>query len=136
MSSAEQVIACIEAAGGALAICGDRIYCRLPEAAAPLLEELRVRREEVLIILRARSATPPVPMGVRLISWDLKNPPVLIEMSGVVTDPEKFARTTLDQLRAALDNPKRWVGWSVTQLIERLAQVGVTVLLEKELSPQ
>jgi hypothetical protein len=43
-----------------------------------------------------------------------------------------FASTTLEQLRVALANPKRWVGWSVSQLIERLAQVGVTVVLEND----
>jgi hypothetical protein len=32
----------------------------------------------------------------------------------------------------ALAEPKRWVGWSVPQLIDRLAQVGVTVTLESE----
>jgi hypothetical protein len=51
-----------------------------------------------------------------------------------VTDPAVFARTTLEELRVALDNPKRWVGWSVAQLIERLAQVGVSVVLEKEVN--
>ena len=72
--------------------------------------------------------------GVRMISWNLKSPPVLIEASAVVTDPALFARATLEQLRAALDNPKRWVGWSVAQLIERLAQVGVSVALGEEVN--
>ena len=38
-------------------------------------------------------------------------------------DPSLFARTTIEQLRAALANPKRWVGWSVRQLLDRLHQV-------------
>jgi hypothetical protein len=71
-----------------------------------------------------------MPKGVRLIEWNLKQPPVAIESFAVVTDPDLFARTTLEQLRIALAEPKRWVGWSVPQLIDRLAQVGVLVTLE------
>jgi hypothetical protein len=132
MSSAGQLIERIEAAGGVLAIHGDRIRCRLPEEATPLLEELRTRRDEVLLLLRERSAAPTMPLGLRLVQWNLKDPPILIESSAIVTDSEAFARTTLEQLRLALENPKRWVGWSATQLIERLSQVGVLVVLQKE----
>ena len=41
-----------------------------------------------------------------------------------------FARTTLARLVAAIANPERWVGWTVPQLVDRLAQVGVVVALE------
>jgi hypothetical protein len=70
-----------------------------------------------------------MPPGVQLLEWLLKSPPVAIETFAVVTDPALFAETTLEQLRHALSDPKSWVGWSVPQLIERLAQVGVTVKL-------
>ena len=71
-----------------------------------------------------------MPPGVRLVKWKLKEPPVAIETCTVVTEPALFASTTLEQLRIVLPNPKRWVGWGVFQLIERLAQVGVAVALE------
>ncbi len=71
-----------------------------------------------------------MPPGIRLIGWSLKDPPILIETCAIVTDPEPFARRTLDQLRIALAEPRRWVGWSVPQLIDRLAQVGVIVVLD------
>jgi hypothetical protein len=87
-------------------------------------------RSEVAVYLKARRAIPPMPEGIRLISWNLKDPPVAIEMCAVVTGPALFAKTTLEQLRVALENPKRWVGWSIPQLIDRLAQVGVIVALE------
>ena len=73
------------------------------------------------------AATSAIPPGVRLIEWKLKEPPVAIETCAVVTDSDLFARTTLEQLRIALAEPKRWVGWTVPQLIDRLAQVGVSV---------
>jgi hypothetical protein len=71
-----------------------------------------------------------VPRGVSLIQWDLKDPPVAIEECAVVTDTGLFARTTLNQLGIALAGPRRWVGWTVSQLIDRLQQVGVTVVLD------
>jgi hypothetical protein len=70
-----------------------------------------------------------VRLGVRLVKWNLKEPPVAIDTCSIVTDPALFASTTLGQLTAALANAKRWVGWSVPQLIDRLAQIGVTVAL-------
>jgi hypothetical protein len=132
MSSAEQVIRNIEAVGGVLSIHGDRLRCRLPEQASAMLEALRAKRDEVLSILRQRGDAPPMPRGVKLVRWELKDPPILVESSAVVIDPSLFARTTIDQLRSAIENPKRWVGWSVPQLVERLALVGVLVVLERK----
>jgi hypothetical protein len=68
--------------------------------------------------------------GICVVEWILKDPPVAIETCAVVTDTALFARSTLEQLRIALTQPKRWVGWSVPQLVDRLAQVGVLVALE------
>jgi hypothetical protein len=73
-----------------------------------------------------------IPKGVRIIEWKLKDPPVAIETCAVVTHPSLFAESTLRQLHTALANPKRWVGWSVAELINRLAQVGVIVAVEHE----
>jgi len=61
---------------------------------------------------------------------ELREAPVAIETCSVVTDPGKFARATLEQLRVVVENPKRWVGWSVLQLVDRLAQVGIRVEVE------
>jgi hypothetical protein len=72
-----------------------------------------------------------MPHKVRLIEWRLKNPPVMLETSAIVTDPQLFAITTLEQLRIAVEKPRRWMGWSVPQLIDRLAQVGVRVDLRE-----
>jgi hypothetical protein len=127
MTSAEQVIEWIEAAGGLLVVHGERIRCRLPEDATYLLEELRKCRPEVLDTLRRRDAIPLMPSGVQLLKWHLKEPPLAIETCSIVIDPALFARTTLEQLRVALENPKQWVGWSIPELVDRLAQVGVSV---------
>ena len=72
-----------------------------------------------------------MPPGTRLVEWILKKPPVAIEACAIVTDTALFANTTVAQLGEALANPRRWVGWSVPQLIDRLGQVGVIVALER-----
>ena len=90
---------------------------------------LRTHKNEVSVLLRERKAVPTMPPGVHLVSWKLKEPPVAIETCTVVTDTALFAKSTLEQLRIALAQPKRWVGWSVPQLLDRLAQVGVLVAL-------
>jgi hypothetical protein len=140
MNVAEKV-AEIEAAGVTFRLDGEKVRVCYPdeERRAELAEQiaaLRDLRDEVAAYLKSRSRIPPMPEGVRLVRWELKEPPVAIETCTVVADPARFASTTLAQLRAALANSGRWVGWSVPQLIDRLAQVGVSVVLESEEKPQ
>ena len=132
MTVAENVVERVEGAGGILLLNGKRIRVRLPEDAAHLLEELRAHKSEVISLLRSRGEIPAMPPGVRLKRWNLKQPPVAIETRAVVTDTALFARTTLEQLRTVLVQPSRWIGWSMPQLIDRLAQVGVIVSLKSE----
>ena len=136
--SVSETLGEIEAAGIALRLDGEKVRIWFPEPQqreelAGQVALLRAHRDEVAEFLRKRAAIPPMPPGVHLVKWNLKEPPVAIETCAVVTDPGLFASTTPAQLRAALANPKRWVGWSVPQLIDRLAQVGVTVALETEI---
>lgn len=130
MSEVMEIVSRLEAVGGKLTLQGERIRYSIPSGdamARGLLAELRERKPEVTDVLRARAATPP---GVRIIGWNLKEPPIAIEYYAVVTNPAKFARATLAELRERLTNHKRKYGWSVEQLIDRLAQVGVAVALE------
>jgi len=92
-----------------------------------LLARIREHKPE---IIHALAAIPPMPKGIRLVEWKLKEPPVAIEVCSVVVDTDRFARTTLEQLGTALTQPKRWVGWTIPQLIDRLAQVGVRVAFD------
>ena len=154
MTDLLEVVSRLEENGGSLRLEGDRIRYSVPSGsreALDLLAELRKHRDAVRALLLERAArqggnsssqTPDVvltiPLGVRLVTWNLKEPPVAIDTCSVVTDTPLFARSTLEQLRTAIAQPKRWVGWSVPQLIDRLGQVGVIVTLEtqapKELS--
>lgn len=71
-----------------------------------------------------------MPPDVHLVAWNLKEPPIAIEYHAVVTDPAKFAKATLEELRERLTNPRRRYGWSVPQLVDRLAKVGVSVAVQ------
>jgi hypothetical protein len=127
----------VEATGGAFRLDGAKVRVWYPgyeqrDRLVGHVSFLRAHREEATAFLRARALIPAMPPGVRLINWNPKVPPVAIEACAVVTDPPLFARTTLRQLETALAQPKRWVGWSVPQLIDRLAQVGVFVALESK----
>jgi hypothetical protein len=125
----------VESAGGTFRLDGPKVRVWYPgyeqrDWLVPQVNFIRAHRDEAAAFLRAR--VPAMPPGVRLISWNPKVPPVAIEACAVVTDPPLFARTTLRQLETALAQPKRWVGWSVPQLIDRLAQAGVFVALESK----
>jgi len=136
VNRAPEVVSRIEELGGYLALDVDGgIRYRVPKdslEAQALLETVKTEKQNLLSYLRARLTVPTMPPSVRLVSWNLKDPPVAVETCAAVFDPALFARRTLEQLRVALENPKRWVGWSVPQLIDRLAQVGVVVTLEEK----
>lgn len=133
MTPAEQVIESVEAAGGSLAVHGERIRCRLPEYAAHLLDELRANRDAVYDALSQREQVPRMPNGVRLVRWGPKDPPVILVHLGVVTDVPKFVGSTLRQLDAAIKG-KRWLAghWTVRELVDRLEQCGVVVEVESK----
>lgn len=127
----------MEAVGAAFRFDGVRVRVWYPgqqqrEELVRHIAFLRAHKEDATRFLRARAVIPAMPPGVRLIAWNLKEPPVAIESCAVVTDSALFARTTLDQLRRVLAQPKHWVGWSAPQLMDRLTQVGVIVALESK----
>ena len=133
MTGLLEIISHLEEAGGKLTLDGERIRYRIPAGdaeASSLLAELRKRKSDVVELLRARNSTPAMPPGVRLIEWRLKEPPVCLEVYSIVTDCRKFAESTLGQIDKLRKNPKAKVGWTMAQLIDRLAQVGVKIALE------
>lgn len=135
-----ETVSLIEAAGATLRLVGEKVLVRYPdeEQREQLIGQvalLRANKSEVAAFLKLRGIIPAMPGQVRLLEWKLKEPPVAIDTCSVVTNTALFARRTLEQLQTALAQPKRWAGWSVPQLIDRLAQVGVTVMLESEEKP-
>ena len=78
---------------------------------------------------------PPMPRGVRLVRWELREPPVGLVHIGVVTDVSQFVRSTLCQLDAVLRcKPWRAGHWTARELVDRLEQCGVNVEIEAVVS--
>jgi hypothetical protein len=51
---------------------------------------------------------PPMPPGVSLVAWKLKEPPVAIETCSVVTDTSLFAKSTLLEGHNRASSPCSW----------------------------
>lgn len=82
----------------------------------------------------APSTCPPLPKGVRLVSYKPKTPPVAIELVSVVTDVDRFLQHYLEELDARLHHPLQIrAGGSVFEILNRLAEVGLEVAID---SPQ
>lgn len=128
MNTALELIQVVEANGGHFRVDGECLVIAPGEAAAPVMEELRQLKAELLAELARRPNLPP---GVRLVRWEPKAAPVQISRGAIVTDSEKFIGTTLAQLAAALEGRSWQSGnWGLSGLIERLAAVGCMVALE------
>lgn len=129
MNAALEVVSRLEAVGGKLTLDGDRIRYSVPIGdgeARGLLAELRKHRSDVAALLQARTVTPAMPHGVRLLHWEPKPAPLVLTQYSVVTDVDQFIRMTLLELKAALAG-KRWQSGhrSVRELLDRLEQCGV-----------
>jgi hypothetical protein len=74
----------------------------------------------------APNQCPALPLGVRMVRYEPKSPPVSIDVCSVVVDVEKFIRTELRELDARLHAPTQIRGgWGVFTILDRLRQVGL-----------
>ena len=129
--TALELIQRVEANGGRFRVDGEYLVIAPKEAAAPVMEELRQHKAELMAELARR---PAMPTGVRLVRWEPKDAPVQLSPCSTVTDTEKFIRSTLRQLEAALEG-RRWQAgnWGLSGLIDRLAACGCVVALDDPL---
>jgi hypothetical protein len=75
----------------------------------------------------------PVPKApFDIVLDEFKTGPVRLSPHEVVTDTFKFAMATFAQLRRKLENPRAPVGWEISQLPDRIAAVGLTVVLSEK----
>ncbi len=128
LNSVPELIRAVESAGGRFMVDGGRLGIVPATAAAPVMEELRQHKAELLAELARR---PAMPAGVHLVSWLPKDAPVRLSPCSTVTDTEKFIRTTLMQLAARLSG-KDWLagGWGLSGLLARLEACGCVVALD------
>jgi hypothetical protein len=78
-----------------------------------------------------RLACPSMPKGIRLVHWEPKAAPVVIDVCSVVADIPTFIESELRALDSRLNDP--WTihgGFTVPQMLDRLAQAGLEVELE------
>jgi hypothetical protein len=128
--TAIEVLQAVEKAGGSLALNGGQIKYTIPRRAAWLVPALQQNREDLMGLLREGGTPPPMPLGVRLLNWQPKDPPIAI-VHMIVTNVDKFVAATLLQLRARLEGKDSLAGnWSLRELVDRLEQVGVAVGIE------
>jgi hypothetical protein len=74
---------------------------------------------------------PTIPKGIRLISWEPKPAPLAIDVCSTVTDVPKFIERELRALDSRLNDPCTiHGGFTVSQILDRLAQAGLDVVLE------
>ncbi len=129
--TAIEVLHAVEEAGGSLALNGGQIKYTIPKGAAWLVPELKQNREDLIGLLRENATPPPMPSGVRLLKWEPKDPPIAIVHMGIVNNVDKFIGATVRQLRARLEGKDFLSGnWSLRELVDRLEQVGVVVMVE------
>ena len=130
------VISEVEAAGVDFRLDGEKVRISYPDderrkELAGQIALLRDQRTEVVAYLKARSAAPPMPLGVRLVRYESKAAPVRLDVCSVVFDVPKFVESELRALDSRLNNP--WTihgGFTVPQMLDRLAQAGLEVALE------
>jgi hypothetical protein len=92
---------------------------------------LRAQRADVAAYLKAWGPVPLMPKGVRLVRYEPKAAPVRLDVCSVVFDVPSFLESELRALDSRLNNP--WTirgGFTVPQMLDRLAQVGLEVELE------
>ena len=124
---AREILQTVESGGGAVWLAGEALRYRVPESMLPLLDELRLRKWELMELLEQR---PTIPPGVKLVRWEPLSAPVQLNRCVTVTDTGKFIESTLRQLGARLRADDWEAGdWSVSELIGRLESVGVVVTL-------
>jgi hypothetical protein len=129
--NAPEVLEAVQNVGGSLVLNGSQIKYAIPKRAMWLISELKQNREELIGFLRGERTPPPMPPGVRLLKWEPKTPPVAIVRMGIVSNVDKFIGATLRELRARLEGKDFLAGnWSLSELVDRLEQVGVEVRVE------
>ncbi len=140
-SDVAQAIATFESLGGEFTIDGSQILVEYSperrEAVATILEMLRTHRDEVAIVVRERSSgvpapvgCPPLPLGVRLIKYAPKTPPVAVRPCSIVADVDKFISAYLRDLRFRLEHPKAYACAQLPDILAKLAEVGLELRLE------
>ena len=123
-----EILDTVSAAGGQLWLEGDNVRARLPESLRPLVSVIRERKPEIIELLGQR---PVMPLGVRMLRYELMTAPVKLSRAETVIDTGRFIQSTLRQVDARLHDRHFLAGnWTLSELLARLAAVGCHVALD------
>jgi hypothetical protein len=135
-----EAIETLESLGCTIQLEGERLKVRGPEVpeVAALVSELRAQREEALRLVRERGSAPPtedevkrlLPLGVRVVRYAPKTPPVAVAPVSVVTNVGKFIRACLGDLESRLENPDQYSAPPLPEILSKLADVGLELKIE------
>ena len=127
---ASEILRIVERAGGALWVTGESLAFRLPESSSSMVDELRTHKWELVELLYQR---PVIPVGLKLVRWEPVTAPVKIDPWLTVLETDRFIRVTLNQIEERLTEAEWKAGnWTLSELLERLERVGVTVALASD----
>jgi hypothetical protein len=125
---AAEIIETITRKGGRIWLEEDKVRAHLPETLRPLVGVIHSHKAELIAELARR---PAMPAGVRLVSWSPREAPVQLSECSIVTDVDKFIRSTLRQVEARLHGEHWLVGnWTLSTLLDRLEACGCFVKLD------
>ncbi len=94
-------------------------------------QEPRVIEKTLIPSVSKVPEVPTLPKGVRLIGWEPMAAPVRLDVCSVVFDVPKFIESELRALASRLNNPGTIRGgFTVWQMLDRLAQAGLIVELD------
>jgi len=137
----DQAVAEFESKGGEFTLNGPQVSVQYPpehrDTLAPILATLRANRTAVAALIRERycgvpapAQCPPVPLGVRLVKYAPKAPPVAVAPVSIVTDVDKFIRAYLRDLGQRLQHPGTHACASLPEILAKLAEVGLELALD------
>lgn len=140
MTTAADVLTELQRRGVTVAVEGDTL-CLRPKRVLDdgLLAQVRERKTEILreLILQLQDDFPLLPRGVRLIRYQPKQPPVMVESFAVVTEVHKFIEAQLRELDARLHAPVQIRGgWGIFTILDWLAQCGVELEITRPAAPR
>jgi hypothetical protein len=150
------LIEALQSVGVRFRIEGGRVRASLPKPTPSeiisALESLRPYKADVRTLIEARMVAeplpneargvlasadpPPLPRGVRLLSYCPKSPPVAVTSISVVTDISKCLRSYLQDLEFRLEHPQARVCAPLSEILSKLAEVGVELALDPPRAPE
>jgi hypothetical protein len=101
-----------------------------------VVRTLRANRDRVIEMVRERqgvpapSKCPPLPPGVRLVSYRPKAPPVALALVSIVNDVDRFILAYLGDLRWRLAHPNTHACAPLREILTKLAEVGVELAID------